>query len=327
MFKKIIFLTTMLLLIAVALGLFVIAPYHIYTLTLTEGVNTRFLMMKPSSPVYYDGQAFAFFNVKDKSADDSSLYESFHFSNFQIPMPLNHPIFSIIPSIKIESTGLRLGGSFLDGRNNELLSFIVEKTYKFETLSGDQKLFMLPIFRNHIHRKTEEDVWKDLFSKKLSLPSNIGKSFYQSLLSLKEVSYNDLVYNLYILYNRAHLFPKNAKRISFDPKTNNGLIELESEDPAFRVERLYLIDKGIIYSLTIKTNIGNTSAENFRSMLISETLYKGSTVDSAIPIYAHYKSIPYSKRIDQQGMTYLFSAWSHDLNNREYVRVLSLIHI
>ena len=53
-----------------------------------------------------------------------------------------------------------------------------------------------------------------------------------------------------------------------------------------------------------------------------ETIYKASSVDSAIPIYAQYKNISYNRRIDQQGMTYLYAAWSHDLNNREYVRVI-----
>ncbi|MFA6238611.1 MAG: hypothetical protein WC635_14855 [Bacteriovorax sp.] len=324
MFKKLIFLTIALLLIATALALFVIAPYHIYTLTLTEGVNTRFLVMKPSLPVFYDGHEFQFFDGPKTDTDDSSLYRTFHFSNLLVPMPINHPVFSFIPNIKSESTGLRLGGQFLDGKNTELLSMMVEKTYRLETLSGDQQLFVLPIFKNHIHRKTDEEVWRDLFSKKLSLPSNVGKSFYESLIALKEVSYSDLVYNLYILYNRTHLFPADSTRISFDAQSGHGLIELLNQDKHFRHERLYLVDKGIIYSLTIKTKKGNLAAEHFRSKLIRETLYKNSTPDSAIPIYAQYKSISYNSRVDQQGMTYLFAAWSHDLSSREYVRVIIL---
>lgn len=322
MVKKIIFLSIALLLIAAAFAMFVIAPYHIYTLTLTEGVNTRFLVMKPSPPVFYDGHELILDNASETS--DSTLYSQFHFSNFLMPLPFNHPIFYFIPTIKIESSGPRLGGTFNDGKNAELFNFIVEKTYKLETISGDQELFMLPIFKNHIKRKTEEEVWRDLFSKKLTLPSNLGKSFYESLIALKEVTYNDLVYNLYILYNRTHLFPKKAKLISFNSKTNQGLIELISDDPKFRIERLYIIEKEIVYSITLRTRKENVSAENFRKMLLSDTHYKSSNVDSAIPIYAQYKRINYSGRVDQQGMTYLFSAWSHDLSNREYIRVIIL---
>lgn len=321
MIKKTIFLTIALLLMAAALCLVAIAPYHIYTLTLTEGVSTRFLVMRPSTPVFYDGQKFDFF-VDENHIDDKNLFSTFHFSNFELPMPLNHPLYSLIPTIKIEGSGPRLGASFLDGKGMEIFSFMLEKNYKLETISGDQKLFLLPVFKNHISRKSEEEVWRDLFSKKLSLPSNVGKSFYQSLLALKEVSYSDLVYNLYILYNRTHLFPKNIKKISYDSATNHGLIELPSDDPKFKVERLFLIEKGIIYSLTIRTKIINAAAENYRNRILKETVYKDSTTDSAIPIYAQYKNISYGHRVDQQGMTYLFAAWSHDLSNREYIRVI-----
>jgi hypothetical protein len=314
MLKKTIFLTIALLLIAAGLGLFVIAPYHIYTLTLTEGVSTRFLVMKPSLPVFYDGQEFIFKKDLGNAREETGLYTNFHFSNFQMPLPVNHPLFSLIPTIKIESSGPRLGGSFFDGKSTELFSFMLEKSYKLETISGDQKLFLLPIFRNHISRKLEEDVWRDLFSKKLSLPSNVGKSFYESLLTLRKVTYNDLVYNLYILYNRNHLFPPNATRISFDKASSHGLIELPSDDPKYLTERLFIIEKGIIYSMTIRTKI--------RERVLRETTYKNSTIDSAIPIYAQYKNISYGRRIDQQGMTYLFAAWSHDLANREYIRVI-----
>ena len=322
MIKKTIYLIIALLLIMGGFALFVVAPYHIYTLTLTEGVNTRFLVMKPSPAVFYDGQEFYYPSTMTKTEEDSSLYSDFHFSEFQMPLPFNHSIFSMIPTIKIESTGPRLGGSFLDGKNTDLFTFMLEKSYKLETISGDQKLFILPVFRNHISRKTESDVWRDLFSKKLSLPSNEGKSFYQSLLALRKVSYDDLVYNLYILYNRTHLFPENTKKISYDPTTNHGLIELPSDDPKFRLERLFIIEKGIIYSITIRTRIDHLISEHFREKILRETIYKASSVDSAIPIYAQYKNISYNRRIDQQGMTYLYAAWSHDLNNREYVRVI-----
>lgn len=314
----------MLLLILAAFALFVIAPYHIYTLTLTEGVSTRFLVMKPSSSIFYDGQEFIFKKNLGTARGDSALYNNFHFSNFQIPLPFNHPVFSMIPTIKIEGTGPRLGASFFDGNNIELFSFILEKNYKLETISGDQKLFLLPVFRNYISRKMEEDVWRDLFSKKLSLPSNVGKSFYESLIALKEVSYNDLVYNLFILYNRTHLFPANSLRISYDKETHHGLIELPSDNPKYLVERLFIIEKGIVYSMSIRTNIDSLAAEHFRERILKETVYKNSTIDSAIPIYAQYKNISYGNRIDQQGMTYLFAAWSHDLANRDYVRVIIL---
>jgi hypothetical protein len=323
MWKKLLFLSITLLLLAGTGFLVSIAPYHIYTLTLTEGLNTSFLQMKPSRDVFYDGHDIRFIHTENENTD-SQLYREFHFDHYLMPMPFNHPVFSLIPTIKNESTGPRLGVSYLDGKNVELFSFMLEKVYKLETISGDQKLFLLPVFKNHINRKSEEDVWRDLFSKKLLLPSNAGKSFFESLEVLKEVSYSDLVYNLYILYNRTHLFPDNTKLISFNKDTNQGIIELNSDDPKMRIERLFLIEKGMIYSMTIRTRRGLVHAEGLRNKMLREIKYKLSSTDSAIPIYAQYKSISYGNRVDQQGMTYLYSAWSHDLGNRDFVRVIIL---
>lgn len=322
--KKTPYLIVLLFIIILGLCLIAIAPYHVYTLALTEGVNTRFLVMKPAPSSFYDGGGIQFFKDVDNSNDDSSLFLKFHLANILLPLPFNNSLFSFIPIIKVDSAKVYFGGTLLDGKNNNLFSFSIEKAHKLETYSGDQKLFLLPIFKNYINRKFETEIWKDLFSKKLSTPSNIGKTFLQSLFSLKNVSYNELVYNIYILYNRTQLFPSNTKRFSFDSSTAHGLIEIQNDDPTIRKEKVFFYDKGIIYSIIIKTKIDNTAAEHFRSRMLRESIYKESTIDSSIPIYSEYKRISYNNRIDQQGMIYLFSAWSHDFTNREYLRVIIL---
>lgn len=322
MLRKFIYLIITLALFVGAGFLVVIAPYHIYTLTLTEGVNTRFLQMDPTKSVFYDGKVV---DIKQpERMDDESLYQTFHFYHFEIPMPMNHLLFSLIPTIKIESSGPRLGARFQNGKNAELFSFMLEKTYKFETTYGDQKLFILPIFKNYIARKSNDEIWGDLFQKQLSLPSNEGESFFESLISLRKVSYNDLVYNLYILYNRRFVLPAETLGFSFYKEKNMGIVKLPSDDPRILVERVYIIQEGLIYPLVIRTRMADKTAMNFRAKFLREIKYKSTSTDSAISIYARYKQIPYGQRIDQQGMTYLYSAWSHDPENRDYIRVIIL---
>ena len=322
MLRKFIYLIVTLALIAGAGFLVVIAPYHIYTLTLTEGVNTRFLQMNPTKSVFYDGKILPI--RPSARMDDESLYQTFHFYHYELPMPMNHLLFSLIPTIKIESTGPRLGARFQNGKNAELFSFMLEKPYKFETTSGDQKLFTLPIFKNYISRKSSDEIWGDIFQKELSLPSNAGESFFTSLIDLKKVSYKDLVYNLYVLYNRRFVLPANTQEFFFFKERNIGVVKLPSDDPKILVERLYIIQEGLIYPLVIRTRMSDVPAMNFRTKFIREINYKSTSTDSAISIYARYKQIPYSQRIDQQGMTYLYSAWSHDPENRDYIRVIIL---
>lgn len=87
-----------------------IAPYHIYTLTLTEGVNTQFLQMKPTKAVFYDGETI---DVKiPERMDDERLYQSVHFGHFEMPIPINHSLFSLIPIIRIEAAGHKTWGEF-----------------------------------------------------------------------------------------------------------------------------------------------------------------------------------------------------------------------
>ena len=201
---------------------------------------------------------------------------------------------------------------------------MIERPYKFETTYGDQKLFILPIFKNYISKKNNQEIWKDLFEKKLSLPSNEGKSFLDSLKTLYNMKYQDLVYNLYILYNRRFLAPDETNALVYYPEKKIGIVELSSPNEKMRIERLFIIENGLLYPFVIKTKIGELAAENFRSKFISEITYNHSSTDSAIPIYARYKQLNFSNRTDQTGMTFLFSAWSHDLSNKDFVRVIIL---
>lgn len=322
MLRKFVYFVVTLVLILGAGFLVVIAPYHIYTLTLTEGVNTRFLQMNPTKSVFYDGKIV---EIKPPDVmDDEGLYETFHFYHFELPIPINHILFSLIPTIKIEASGPRLGARFQNSKNVELFSFMLEKPYKLETTFGDQKIFTLPIFKNYISRKSSDEIWGDLFQKQLSLPSNSGEGFLESLDKLKKVSYKDLVYNLYILYNRRFVLPLTTEEFSFYKERNIGMTTLASSESKILVERLYITHEGLIYPLVIRTRTSDVQAMNFRNKFIREINYKSTSKDSAISIYARYKQIPYLKRIDQQGMIYLYSAWSHDHENRDYIRFIIL---
>lgn len=104
MLRKFVYLVITLALFIKAGFLVVIAPYHIYTLTLTEGVNTRFLQMNPTKSVFYDGKVVDM--KRPTRMDDEGLYQTFHFYHFELPLPMNHLLFSLIPTIKIEAAGL-----------------------------------------------------------------------------------------------------------------------------------------------------------------------------------------------------------------------------
>lgn len=314
----------MLIILVLIFGLYLvkIAPYHIYTLTLTEGVNTRFLKMKPSTKSYYDGNEYQELQVDSIQKLSDGLYKNFHIKNFLIPLPIGNSTFSMIPKIKTELMQLKLGAQFLDQKNIEHFDFVIEREIKFETENGNQEIFLLPYFKNYINKKNINEIWKDLFSRKLSLPSNEGKGFYESLKILDSVSYQELVYNLYVLFNRTKLIPPSISQMQYYENSNIGIVRFEESNSKLLSERIYILNQGIIYPISMKTKLDSPMGRFYRNKFIKDIMYKNSNKDSSIAIYAEYKNLEYVNRIDQKGMIYLYSAWSHDLENKDFIRII-----
>lgn len=301
--------------------LITIAPYHIYTLTLTEGVNTRFLKMRPTSAQYYDGKILNKEQPDTILSESKTIYNPLHFKNFELILPTNFPSINFIPNIKVESEVPKIGAMFIDSKNKFHFSFMIEHEFKFKTNLINQDLYFLPFFRSYIETHSEEEKWKDIFSKTLSLPSNEGKSFFETLKVVNQYKYQELVYNLYILNNRVSVLPEKFNQIYFDPESSLGIIELENIN-SILVERVLFLKDGFIYPITIKTNLNSKFGRFSRLKIINNLKFKASTKDSAIPIYVDYQNLEYADRIEQKGMIYLYSAWSHDLDNKEYIRLI-----
>jgi hypothetical protein len=48
--------------------------------------------------------------------------------------------------------------------------------------------------------------------------------------------------------------------------------------------------------------------------------YKASAKEDSIQIYNEYKKLNYEQRVDQEGMIYLFAAWTHNIDNESFLR-------
>jgi hypothetical protein len=321
MLKKVLLISAILVVAISFLYILKIAPYHIYNLTLTEGVNTKFLKMNPTSKIYYNGNQFKYFNEEESFKKSNNILKLLHVSNFELLLPLNHPSFSFIPSIKIESGRIKLGGSFIDLHSRELFEFVIENEFKFETKLINQEIYLLPFFRNYIESKDQNEIWKDIFLKPLSLPSNEGKSFYESLEILNKYEYKELVYNLFILNNRVRLLPGDVQNISYEEDSNLGILKIKKDENTL-IERIYYLNQGFVYPITIMTNLNSPIAMYTRNKFIQKLKFKSSSKDSSVALYSDYKNLKYQDRIDEKGMVLLYSAWSHDLDNKEYIRVI-----
>lgn len=317
MIKKIIYLSICVGLIALGSYLFVMAPYHVYSVAITEGLNSRFLKLDATNIAVLDAKIMPELPI-DRLDDD--LFQTIHLSYFEMPIPMNHSLFIKIPQIRVMAKTPYLGSKFLNGNGLELFSYQLESPFRVELSEDQQKLFTLPIFKNYIDKKTLDEKWQDIFSRGLALKDE-GRVIKEAD-RLKKHTFFELVYNLYILYNRKSFMPIETKNISFYDKKRLGIVELHQKDKKILLERIYYLKDNTIYPILIRTKINDRNAMNYRARFINQIEFRESDKDSSVAIYAKYQSLKYKKRLDEDGMYYLFAAWSHDLSNKEYIKFI-----
>lgn len=328
-------LGTLLCLSITSLFVLAFAPYHIYHTALSEGVDSEFIKMDAPLAGFIDPTPLNL-NKKVTLHEDPKLWKSFHFSDYIVPLPVHHPAFMVVPLVEgKKEENIEFGALFLGLDNREYVRFKTDQAPQLKVDLEEQKIFELPIFKTLIFSKTNRDLWQDLFQLPLSLPkANDGYLSY--LKELWEIPYNHLVYRLFILQMRHQIFPKETVSFSFYPEKDIALFEIQEPgindtallsqglDPEFRNEVVMMFEKGELYQFRLRTLFSHPTAQYYRYQFLETIKYKLSTTDSAIPLYAGYKNLNYSQRVDQAGMLYLFSAWTHIPKKEEYL--IEMIH-
>lgn len=316
-----------LIIVLIAGGFFAVtlAPYHIYTLALSEGVDTDFIKTKPMPISMYQGGKYTFKKLDAVFSEDESLYKTFHFDFFTLPFPFRHPLFRAMPLVEnLSKDKPNLGLRLMDTKNKMLAEFLNRDHFKFQLELGKHKLFNLPVYKKMILDKSLKDVFKDVFSKDIRIPNYKEMGMLNYILKIKkQYSYEDLVYNLFILKLRNEYLPKDARKIAFYAEKGYGVAEIDIEDEGekYLQEIVFILHRGIVYSLSLKSKRYTSEAEAYRRRLLQNLRWKESiSGDSSVPIYGEYRELEYTKRIDQEGMLYLFAAWSHELHKKEFLK-------
>jgi hypothetical protein len=310
-----------------AMGIYglTLIPYHIYTLALSEGLDTDFIKTQTMPVSMYQGGQYRFKKLEVAFSEDESLYKSFHFDSFTLPFPFRHPLFRARPLVEnLSRDKPNLGLRLMDAKNKMLAEFLSAETFKFQLELGKHKLFNLPIYKKMILDKSLKNVFRDVFEKDIRIPNYREMGMFNFILKIKELyTYDQLVYNLFILKLRHDYLPKKANKIAYYQEKGYGIAEIniEKEGNKYLQEIIFILHRGIVYSLSLKSRRYTTEAEAYRRRLIQNLNWKESiSGDSSVPIYGEYRELEYSKRIDQEGMLYLFAAWSHELHKKEFLK-------
>lgn len=238
--------------------------------------------------------------------DYAQLWKNFPLRNAQVPLPVRHPLFQTIPLIESsgEKTEPKVGMIILSPNDREISRLYTLPIQIAADHSQGQELFKLPFVRNRILKLPLDKLWKDVFSY---------------TIEKKSKTLDEMIYDLYILHLRSKMLPKGTLRYGL-LSDNKALIELTSNNKDYILELVMTYESGNIYSYILRTEKNNDESKKLRSKFIQSIGF--SPLDPAMGriLYTEFKSLNFSRQVDQEGMLYLFSAWSQDLSNVEMLR-------
>lgn len=246
-------------------------------------------------------------SVSEYKEEYPELWKDFPLRSTMLPLPVRHPFFTTVPILDFDkkAKSLHLGMSFLGpgGRENSRIYALPTGVQKDYTSGLD--LFKLPFVKNRIVGHSPEKLWKDVFTMELAP---------------KKKSADEMIYDLYLLYIRSKLLPKETIRYGLISGTSKAIMELESKDKDYIMELVMIQDRGSVYSHVLRTEKNSEESRKLRSKFLTSISY--SPTDSAMSriLYTEFKQLNFNRQVDQEGMLYLFSAWSQDTSNQDLLR-------
>ena len=245
--------------------------------------------------------------VSDISGSYSNLWREFHVKDVVVPLPAGHPMYQAVPSIKLVAgmvdpqLGLRFNGP--SGREIARLHLLSSGVWSNE--ADGQELFRLPMARREILKKSTEEIWKDVFTHKIS-----GW----------DLPWQQMVYNLYILHLRSIMLPEDFTNFGMVDGKDMAYVEMPSSNKDYKTEMIFSFQKGLLLSYLLVTDMRASDSKEIRARFINGISFRGSDPALTPIIYREFKNLNFAQQTDQEGMLFLLSAWSHDMNNTEMLK-------
>jgi hypothetical protein len=296
-------------------------PSHFYHTAMLTGIESSYLNLKRPIPQTLKGGFLPPPIKPPEEKEVQTLWKNFHLKNFITPLPVHHPQIQMLPHLRRGQNKPFIGAKFVNQANSELFSFIDAKTFPFKYSIDKEKLYSLPVVKNIIVNKTIHEVWKDLFTKDLTPTKRGEHSVLSYAKKLIKTPLKELLYNLFIMHMRQYYFSnENILNLKFLEGKNIGIAQYDDLDERYMVEHLYFLRNGIVFHLIIRTKRNNITSKSIRNRFYHTVTFSETSVDSSLKIYSNYKILPYHRRIEQEGMIYLFAAWSHVSLRKEFLR-------
>lgn len=302
------FIFSLIFLISIGLSAFTVAyilPHYYYHITINKNHQSNWYALEKYSPLLIKPSKGT--QIKSQTMSNENLWQKFHMSTVNIPLPVRNPFYFVVPELiynkKNKST--KFGITILNAEDRKLFEVYFLPSISFPNHLGAQEIFTLPLVENIIKQKSIKRIWEDVLTKNLDDWN---------------ISWQEMVYNLYLMYFRSKLFQDNIKSIKKIAKTTKGIVEINYKDLNFDAEIIYELRGSSLFSFIMLTRKDNEDARAIRNKYINETEYISSTPSLQDILLNEFKSLSYEEQVDHEGMLYLTSAWSHKMDNVEVIK-------
>jgi hypothetical protein len=280
-------------------------PPYLYDQAIHGKSDHRFYQLNKFTRKFFTPTKNTF--VSDISGSYSNLWKEFHVKDVVVPLPAGHPMYQAVPSVRLlpgisdPQLGIRFNGP--TGREIARLQLIKSGIWSNE--ADGQELFRLPMVRKEILKRNQETIWRDVFTHKI-----VGW----------DLPWQEMVYNLYILHLRSIMLPEDFTNFGMIEGKEMAYVELPSKNKDYKTELIFSFEKGLLLSYLLVTDMHASDSKEMRARFINGISFRSSDPALTPIIYREFKQLSFSKQTDQEGMLYLMSAWSHDLNNTEMLK-------
>jgi hypothetical protein len=246
--------------------------------------------------------------VGDKDVAENT-WKKFHLGDVLIPLPVRHPLYLTVPILDDAlNTKTKFGIKLVGHDSREIIKILFLPNSRFSLRQRDLKFFEIPIVKKILESKSYEKIWDDLFT--LEIPKHF-KEFKNFELA---------AYYMYILYLRSEFFPNDMITFGRITDTNKYLIRVESTNKDYRNDIIMFRHNDQVLSYLVRTNVLYDKSILLKSRFLRDITFQESSKSMAKLYYGEFKTLPFFRKKDQEGMVYLLSAWSHDIGNKGYLR-------
>lgn len=309
------------LLVLVILGSTVVIgllPYHFYLHLVNNGFENEYVSVSKLPEHFYRPSQESIEQLADpNSFVEQTYWRSFHFNNFELPLPVGHPLIRTVPILRKVSKKNEIGFKYLNRKNEMIFSFELLLPEKMIIPFENQIFFRIPFIKRRLFTRWDQNLWDLLFTKEIE-----GKSenyLVRKMYSLRNLSYDDLGRNIFFLSWRQDFF-NSREAVFFKIKELGNYVVRDQEDKGIVTETMFFFANDRIYRLKMNYLKNDPVAEKLRSKLYYGTRFKKTHSDAGRSIYSRFRKLTYKEQIDEVGALHLFASFSHNIENEEFMK-------